>query len=365
MRIRSGPWMVLAVPIAALPSGAAWGQEIRRNQPVLAREITPQLRLSVERGLQYLARRQDPRTGSIENGEGYRVAVDSLAGLAFLASGQAGKGGKYSATVRGLAQSVLSCQSEIGYFQDRKSRMYGHGFATLFLAELYGMTEEMDERVRSGLKRAVRVIEMSQSPQGGWDYLPAPSFLGSFEGGGRSGSDSSITVCQTMALRAARGLGIQVDPQVVARARKYIRDAQNEDGGFSYRLDIPFGFGRESKFPRSAAGVCILINLATPEEYGSKELQKGFQYLLRHYRERDQFEFYGAYYCAQAMFQAGGKYWEEYFAYLKDQLLRNQKEDGSWAPRLLIGPPEVPLQTTAMALIALQVPMRFLPILER
>ncbi len=365
MRIRCAPWMVLAVPVAAFPSGSASGQEIRPNQPVLAREITPQLRLAVERGLQYLARRQDPRTGSIENGDGYRVAVDSLAGLAFLAGGHAGKGGKYADTVRGLAQSVLSCQSEVGFFQDRKSRMYGHGFATLFLAELYGMTGEMDDRVRSGLKRAVRVIEMSQSPEGGWDYLPAPSFLGSFEGGVRFGSDSSITVCQTMALRAARGLGIYVDPQVVARARKYIRKAQNEDGGFSYRLDGALGFGKESKFPRSAAGVCILFSLATPEEYGSKELHKGFQYLMRNYRNDDMFPFYGAYYCTQAMFQAGGKYWDEYFAYLKDQLLRNQKEDGSWAPRVLLGTPEVPLQATAMALIALQVPMRFLPIFER
>jgi len=51
--------------------------------------------------------------------------------------------------------------------------MYGHGFATLFLGEIYGMTH--DDTVKEKLERAVRLIERSQNPEGGWRYQPVPA----------------------------------------------------------------------------------------------------------------------------------------------------------------------------------------------
>ena len=60
------------------------------------------------------------------------------------------------------------------------------------------------------------------------------------------------------------------------------------------------------------------------------------------------------------MFQAGGKYWREYFPFLRNKLLDRQKKNGSWE-----GGQGGPEQSTAMALIALQVPYRYLPITER
>jgi len=244
----------------------------------------------------------------------------------------------------------------MGYFDDGKSRMYGHGFATLFLAQLYGMTSDRTQTVRNALTRAIRLIERAQCEDGGWDYYP----VSPRDWQKRRGSDTSITVCQTLALRAARNLGIRVDPAVVARARRYIKRAQNPDGGFCYRIENSRR-GGASQFPRSAAGVCILCSLAEPEDYSSKELTMGFDYLLRHYRTFSQFPFYGDYYCAQAMFQAGGRYWKEYYPYLRERLIGRQDKDGFWSSWGM----EVAPQATAMALIALQVPYRFLPITER
>jgi hypothetical protein len=331
-----------------------------RRDPLrsFSQEITPTLRLSIERGFNYLKQNQ-LASGSFAGSEGYTVAVNALVGLAFLAGGYTDKEGPYTETVRNCTQCLLSYQNEQGYFDDRESRMYGHGFATLYLAELHGMAGDQREKVRSALKRAVQVIELSQSSDGGWDYQPDSRFGGS---GSRGESDTSITVCQAMALRAARNLGIQVQPAVVERARAYIRNAQNSDGGFCYRLSGAIRWGGGSQFPRSAAGVCILYSLAkTPEEYNSPQLNRGYDYLLENYRGFSQFPFYGQYYCTQAMFQAGGKKWAEYFPYLRDRLLKTQKKDGSWSG----GGMEVTSQTTAMALISLQMPFRFLPITER
>ena len=73
--------------------------------------------------------------------------------------------------------------------------MYGHGFATLFLAEVYGMHPDPD--LRQKLVKAVKLIINTQNDEGGWRYQPE-----------RREADISVTICQVMALRAARNAGI-------------------------------------------------------------------------------------------------------------------------------------------------------------
>ena len=319
--------------------------------------MTPELQLTVTRGLQYLALKQTP---SGEFDPEVPVAAGALVGLAFLAGGYSRETGpeRYAEALARGTDALLRRQSR-GYFDDGRSRMYGHGFATLYLAELYGTPGSDDETIRRSLKAAVEVIEGSQAPDGGWDYDPAPQFT---EGSKRFGvSDTSITVCQTMALRAARNLGIKISDSTVNRARNFIASAQNRDGGFRYRPREVYGtFFSSSAFPRSAAGVCILYSLG---DYNSESIRRGFDYLHSNFSFpwSNLFPYYGHYYCAQAMFQAGGKYWRDYFPWISKSLLQEQRPDGSWKASAQ----ENSTQATAMALIILQLPNRFLPIHER
>lgn len=331
-------------------------------------EITSQLELSVDRGFRYLVRQQRP-SGNFS--DRYQVAVNSLVGIAFLAGGHTNRVGKYTEVVQKTVDKLLEYQTKEGYFvhgggaANHDSFMYGHGFATLFLAELYGMTGSRDARIRDALTRAVALIEKNQCSDGGWDYYPSRSYAPkkflpflarTFEGTG----DTSITVCQTMALRAARNLGFKVDHAVVARARLFIERAQNTDGGFAYRRVGPkiANPAQRSDFPRSAAGVCVLTSLG---DYNSEKIRRGYEYLVKNYQSKNDFPYYAYYYCAQAMFQGGGSYWREYFPYIRERLLRRQARDGSWSP----GPAGDVAQSTAMSLIVLQIPYRFLPIFER
>ena len=48
--------------------------------------------------------------------------------------------------------------------------MYGHGFATLFLAEAYGMSQQPEFREK--LSKAVNLIINTQNSEGGWRYQP-------------------------------------------------------------------------------------------------------------------------------------------------------------------------------------------------
>ena len=343
---------------AAAPAEDLSGPVARPRQ-VLRQEITSAIRLGVSRGFQKLISNQTP---SGEFDSSYPVAVNSLVGLAFLAGGYSLRTGPedYTRALQRGTRALLSHQGSTGYFDDSRSNMYGHGFATLYLAELYGTFGHEALPVRECLERALRVIEGSQGPDGGWDYDPAPKFR---VGPGRrsfGASDTSITVCQTMALRAARNLGIRIDNAVVDRARKYVYRAQNADGGFRYRQVQLTYINEGSAFPRSAAGVCILYSLG---DYNSQAIKKGFDYLRRNYRFpwSNLFPFYAHYYCAQAMFQAGGEYWNEYFPWISKALLDEQRSDGGWRA----GFQENSMQATAMALIVLQLPYRFLPIHER
>ena len=68
--------------------------------------------------------------------------------------------------------------------------MYSHGFATLFLAECYGMSKRAE--LRDKLRLAVKLIVNSQNKEGGWRYYPK-----------KEDADISVTACQVMALRAA------------------------------------------------------------------------------------------------------------------------------------------------------------------
>ncbi len=335
-------------------TGQAAGGPEPPPQRVLRPEITSDLQLAVERGFAFLSRHQKP-SGSFDSDD-FPVANNALAGLAFLAGGHSTESGPYAEALQKVLDYLLSRQKEDGYFEDsdNASRMYGHGFATLFLAQVYGMTGQKDKKVRLALKRAVRLIESSQCADGGWDYNPIPrATLFSRRGA----SDTSITVCQTMALRAARNLGVWVNLSAIDRAKAFVQKAQNSDGGFAYRLgEFPLNMQR-SEFPRSAAGVCVLLSLG---EYDSEGIARGFEYLRRHYRNLNDFPFYADYYCAQAMFQAGRHYWSEYFQYVKEKLIRKQKPEGNWS-----GDMGGTIQSTAMALIVLEIPYRFLPITER
>ena len=62
------------------------------------------------------------------------------------------------------------------------------------------------------------------------------------------------------------------------------------------------------------------------------------------------------------MFQVGGRSWKDYFGWVNKQLLKYQRQDGSWKAGLMERSVAV---RTAMALIVLQLPYRFLPIHER
>jgi prenyltransferase beta subunit len=301
-------------------------------------------------GLAWLAAAQKAdgsygRTGGYSSHAGFTA----LAGLAFLSNGSVPGRGKYCKNVERCLNYLLAHTGRSGLIVGggvETGPMYGHGFATLFLAEVYGQSPRDD--VREKLTRAVNLIVATQNDQGGWRYQPI-----------KMDADLSVTICQIMALRAARNNGIKVPKSTIDKAIDYVKKSQNADGGFSYVL----GFGQDSAFPRSAAGVCSLFNCGI---YAGPEIDRGLKYIMKFKPGRKQAAqefvghyFYGNYYAAQATFIAGGDYWRQWWPAISGELLAKQTRDGSWAGEAGAE------YATAMACIILQIPNRYLPILQR
>jgi prenyltransferase beta subunit len=314
-------------------------------------EMTPELVESCRRGMDFLVSSQSD-DGSFGLGRYRRnVGIASLCALSLMADGKMPGTDTYGRVIQKTLDFILSCSTETGLISaDNTSHgpMYGHGFATLFLGEIYGMNGK-DTRVRDTLVRAVQLIVNSQNEEGGWRYNPIPY-----------DADVSVTICQVMALRAARNAGIKVPKETIDRAVRYVRDCQNADGGFRYMIQPG-----NSAWPRTAAGVATLFYAGI---YEDDSIARGISYLENsvgpgsgrmstissHY-------LYGHYYACQVMFIAGGERWRKWWPAIRSGLISTQSEDGSWNLNTSVGPE----YGTAMALIVLQMPKRYLPIFQK
>lgn len=312
--------------------------------------LTPELLVACERGLSFLLTQQNV-DGSFGLGRyGRNVGIASLCGLAFLGDGHLPSQDRYGFAVSKTLEYVLSCSTETGLIAaDSTSHgpMYGHGFATLFLGEIYGMNNH-DERVHDALVRAVQLIVNSQNDEGGWRYNPVPY-----------DADVSVTICQVMALRSARNAGIKVPRDTIDRAVRYVRQCQNPDGGFRYMLQ-----SGGSAWPRTAAGVATLVYAGIHDD---DSIDRGLAYLMqtalpgsRNARFGRSHFYYGHYYAMQAMFLAGGKRWPLWWPAVSGMLLQQQTTQGGWA-----SPQTGSAYATAMSLIVLQMPKQYLPIFQK
>lgn len=335
-----------APPAAPAPAAKGAPERSAENNPA-ANEMSEALHDSVSRGFAYLESQQNS-DGSFGRGRyGRHVGITALCALAFMADGNLPGRGKYGDNIQAALEFVLDHATDTGLLAAETSHgpMYGHGFATLFLGEVYGMNPS-DARVRDALVKAIGIIIGTQNEEGGWRYQPVPY-----------DADISVTICQIMALRSARNAGIKVPKTTIDRAVNYVRECQNPDGGFRYMRQTG-----GSAWPRTAAGVASLFYAGI---YEDDSIDRGLEYLLRnalpgramtgqaHY-------YYGHYYAVQAMYLAGGEAWERWWPAVRDELMMKQASSGGWLDHYAGG-----AYSTSMSLIILQMPKRYLPIFQK
>jgi len=342
---------VAALVLAAALSNGALAGEVR-GRPDL---ITPEAEQAIAKGLAYLARTQAKNGCWRTEGMGgaYPTAMTALAGLGMMAAGNTPCEGEYSENVRRAVYFILNSCSRSGLITaivEENRSMHGHGFATMFLAQAYGAEQDTDlqRKLHDAITRAVALTAKSQSFNGGWLYTPD-----------QNGDEGSVTVTQIQALRAARNAGIKVPKSTIARACEYLKKCANEDGGISYSLMSRGG----SRPAISAAAVATLYNAGQYENPVAVNALAYLKKLLKGSSSATVFQghrYYAILYTSQAMFFSGEEDWKEFFPKHRDELIKEQKADGSWQ-----GDFAGHVYGTAIALLTLQLPYQYLPILQR
>lgn len=306
---------------------------------------------AIDRALSAIAKtqREDGSTGD------YGTASTAMAGMAFLAGGHTPDRGQWREASAKCLKFVIDSQDPISGYLGKSQQMYAHGFATLYLAEAYGMCS--DPRVRRALEAGLDCIYRSQNINGGWGYDPAPGW-----------HDISLTICQIMAIRAAynAGVGGEKSQDAMARAVTYVRGCFCRNGTFAY-IKGQGGGGSDGvgEVPRCAAGSMSLIGAGITtlkDPMLGPALTFLRTHVIDHLRSASYALWYGQYYAAQAMFHSPDpKDWERYWPEATKELLATQSDSGLWTR----SPDGGPIFATGVAAIILQIEKQYLPIFQK
>ncbi|MGF1580728.1 MAG: prenyltransferase/squalene oxidase repeat-containing protein [Gemmataceae bacterium] len=320
-----------------------------------AAPIPKEYREAVRKGLEYLAKSQkdDGQGGGYwEGNDGqFRVALTALAGMALSMEGSTMHSGRYSKhitkTVRWLKSQAKANHRTprhglIGgtHRTNKNMYMFGHGYAVLFLANIYG--DDLDKNERDVLKKiltqAVQFIITAQTPQGGWFHTSAKE--------GAISSEPATTIPQVQALLAVRNVGIAVPRNTIRRGQKYVALATVPTKPW-WR---PVRRQRNDRLGIIAAALFFALRSDDAKREDVKKWLRRSRVLNKSSHKRVTSE-YTDYYYAKVIHHLGDKGWAKlidpndqnpvtwtgYRKKLFDRLVKSQSPNGSWNNRF-VGP---------------------------
>ena len=228
-------WIQAVVVVAWMAGPAAAQIPTSRFGEAVPRDV----REMYDRGLQYLARTQsedgDWRGGGGEIGPG----TTGMGLMVFLACGEDSNFGPYSNHIRKAVRSIINAQDSATGIMGPS--MYHHGFATLALAEAYGMVDERTlwpegkatRTIGQALELAVRgaVTSQKKNPLGAWRYSPDSR-----------DADTSVSGAVFVGLLAARNAGIEVPDESIDKAISFYAQMTSSSGEVGYTGGMG-GFG--------------------------------------------------------------------------------------------------------------------------
>jgi hypothetical protein len=348
------------------------------------------------------------------------TGLTSLVMLSFLGAGYTHEEGRYAVEVDRALDWLISQQALDGNLcgsAEKFARMYCHAMATYCLAEAYGMQKEVvlgpivdpealrlcidtgeqtaaqiasgatsqnllsivalngalrnlqadriaysirrvdDLRLRSALVKAVAFTISQQDQQGGgWRYKQ-------FQEG-----DVSMLGWQLMSLKSAEIAGVNLPETVRVKMKTFLESVrQGKSGGlFGYRRNVvTAGRSSEPVTPTMTAEALFCQQmLGYPRD--SDASSESISYLMRNPPRLSDTNFYYWYYGTLAMYQHGGKPWQDWNSVVRDMLVDQQVSTGpmagTWDPNDEWGRYGGRLYSTALATLTLEVYYRLLPL---
>jgi hypothetical protein len=282
---------------------------------------SPEAEQAVIRGLEFLARNQQPNGTWGKGLKPYVAAMTGFGLLSFLGHGETPDSPQFGPAVKNAVQWVV----EEGQLSDGRLSMeqsftqpgvYAHAIATFALAEYYTATH--DPAVVDLLTKAVSYIVQGQGPDGGWMYAYD-----------KSQSDTSVSGWQIQALKAVHlsGLGLDGVDAALDKAMLNLKRVQGPNGGFGYR---------DNNGKYSLTGVGVYCTYSWKQEK-DKTVRDGIEYMMEETKKRfpvkygaDNDNLYAWYYNTLACAKVGGVAWQTWNRLMRDEITHHQGPDGSW-----------------------------------
>lgn len=275
-----------------------------------------------------------------------RTAATGLALLAFMGAGNTHQSGPYADNIRRGIYYLRSQARDTTLGTDlQNGTMYGHGIATLALAEAYVLTSDPD--LEEFLKGTTFFCASAQHTSGGWGYMPG------------SPPDITLTAWQVIAIKTAELRRIRVPTDVIPKAKSYVKTL-SDDTRVRYGYKTP-----EPKLSTTAIGV--LLQLYFGMLPGQTEIREALNWIAQEGPSKT--NVYYNYYAMLAMHHSRHQESMRFARTLRDHLLATQTksghERGSWHFEDTYGSVGGRLYTTAMCVLILQTPYRYIPIHSR
>lgn len=375
----------IVVCVIGAQTGATFSQQPTAD--VLKPDEWQRVDDSVERGLQWLASRQQ-RNGSFPTLPLGQPGITSFCVMAFVSHGHVPGEGPYGSQLLKAVQYIARSQKQNGLLavvapggatisrnvskEISNTVPYNHAISGLMLSEIIAMgqvnqIENLDAIIEKALEATLimqRWPKRFPAEQGGWRYLNKQE---NFD------SDLSVSGWQLMFLRSAKNAGFDVAQAPIDEAVRFVRNCfRKKFGAFLLHASD------EDFRSRGMVGAGILA-LAHAGFHDAPEALQAGDWILRNDFRRynrvvpfgqpdwpDDRYHYSAFNCAQAMYQLGGKYWQQFFPPMVKVLLENQRADGSWpAESHFFDGKFGNAYTTALVVMTLGAPNQLLPIFQR
>ncbi len=357
-------------PLAALALAAFASVLPAADKPVVDQTKVDR---AVDKGLDFLKKTQNNDGSWSGPGGSNPTTMTGMAGVALLMEGSTCREGKYSDQIEKAVKYLMRRQMANGLLVDPRnptegSYTYGHGYALLFLACVYGEEDDTDQRIKleKVLKKAVEFSCKAVTKKGGWGYVSG-SEGGDFDEG-------STTVTQLQALRAARNAGITVPKNTIDNAIKYLKDCTTPRGGLVYNYTGPNPQGGERPAITAAACASACSTGMYKDEVFGKWVKYCNQSVYKQFSGGGHDD-YANLYFGQVMYllgddryidlidskatKDGAMLWSVYKKSAFTHYIGSQGSDGGWSGGIC------PAYSTATALIIMQQEKGLVPFYQR
>lgn len=279
------------------------------------------------------------------------VSVSGLSLLCFLGDGSTHQSGLYQENVRKGLEFIKTAQDKTGCVNIPKghvhnkqcleqgedhgqlARRYNHNISTLFLVELYAMTN--DAQIKDMAQRALEHSKNTPEPGFPWSFYLEPTDMGP-------------SIFYILALRIAQATDLAISDKEIDRTKVYLdRLTDKSSGRIVHICAIPICFGGMDSTASGLFGHILMKNDKAVIAKGADWLKQFLPQWEPFYRHTDYYPSllfleenvmneWHWYYQTLAFRQLGGSYWYEWNKSHKDVLLKHQRTggllDGSWDP---------------------------------